>query len=90
MSYIKVVKVKESIENLNQYMNIYQAINRLDWILENKCINCEQQCADCYLDFESKIAIEKILTYLKKNKRKIKGGKHYERPKKNNTFTDRI
>jgi len=33
MSYIKVVKVKESIENLNQYMNIYQAINRLDWIL---------------------------------------------------------
>ena len=61
MSYIKVVKVKESIENLNQYMNI--------------CINCEQQCTDCYLDFESKIAIEKILTYLKKNKRKIKGGK---------------
>ena len=34
MSYIKVVKVKESIENLNQYMNIYQAINRLDWILK--------------------------------------------------------
>ena len=67
MSYIKVVKVKESIENLNQYMNIYQAINRLDWILKNKCINCEQQCTDCYLDFESKIAIEKILTYLKVN-----------------------
>ena len=61
MSYIKVVKVKENIENLNQYMNIYQAINRLDWILKNKCINCEQQCTDCYLDFESKIAIEKIL-----------------------------
>ena len=75
MSYIKVVKVKENIENLNQYMNIYQAINRLDWILKNKCINCEQQCTDCYLDFESKIAIEKILTYLKKNKRKIKGGR---------------
>lgn len=75
MSYIKVVKVKESIENLNQYMNIYQAINKLDWILENKCINCEQQCTDCYLRYEDKIAIEKILTYLKKNKRKIKGGK---------------
>ena len=56
MSYIKVVKVKESIENLNQYMNI--------------CINCEQQCTDCYLDFESKIAIEKILTYLKKIREK--------------------
>ena len=66
MSYIKVVKVKESIENLNQYMNIYQAINRLDWILENKCINCEQQCIDCYLDFESKIAIEKNINLLKK------------------------
>jgi len=30
MPYIKVIKVKESIENLNQYMNIYQAINKLD------------------------------------------------------------
>lgn len=75
MYYFKVVKVKESIENLNQYMNIYQAMNSLNWILKNKCINCEQQCTDCYLDFESKIAIEKILTYLKKNKRKIKGGR---------------
>ena len=75
MSYIKVVKVKESIENLNQYMNIYQAINRLDWILKNKCINCEQQCTDCYLDFESKIAIKKNINLLKKNKRKIKGGR---------------
>jgi len=75
MSYIKVVKVKESIEGLNQYMSIYQAMNSLNWILKNKCINCEQQCTDCYLDFESKIAIEKILTYLKKNKRKIKGGR---------------
>lgn len=75
MSYIKAVKVKESIESLHQYMSIYQAMNSLNWILKNKCINCEQQCADCYLDFESKIAIEKILTYLKKNKRKIKGGK---------------
>ena len=75
MSYIKVVKVKESIESLHQYMSIYQAMNSLNWILKNKCINCEQQCTDCYLDFESKIAIEKILTYLKKNKRKIKGGK---------------
>ena len=75
MSYIKVVKVKESIESLHQYMSIYQAMNSLDWILKNKCINCEQQCTDCYLDFESKIAIEKILTYLKKNKRKIKGGR---------------
>lgn len=72
MSYIKV---KESIESLHQYMSIYQAMNSLNWILKNKCINCEQQCTDCYLDFESKIAIEKILTYLKKNKRKIKGGK---------------
>ena len=75
MSYIKVVKVKESIESLHQYMSIYQAMNSLDWILKNKCINCEQQCTDCYLDFESKIAIEKILTYLKKNKIKIKGGR---------------
>lgn len=75
MSYIKVLKVKESIENLHKYMNIYQAMNALDWVLENKCINCQEQCSDCYLDFESKIAIEKILTYLKKNKRKIKGGK---------------
>ena len=82
MSYIKVVKVKESIENLNQYMNIYQAINRLDWILENKCINCEQQCTDCYLDFESKISIEKILTYLKKNKRKNKRRKNIMRDPK--------
>ena len=38
MSYIKVVKVKESIENLNQYMNIYQAINRLDWILKTNVL----------------------------------------------------
>lgn len=75
MAYIKVLKVKESIESLHEYMNIYQAMNTLDWILKNKCINCEEQCSDCYLDFESKIAIEKILTYLKKNKKKIKGGK---------------
>ena len=75
MDYIKVLKVKESIESLHQYMNIYQAMNTLDWILKNKCINCEEQCSDCYLDFESKIAIEKILTYLKKNKKKIKGGR---------------
>ena len=46
MSYIKVVKVKESIENLNQYMNTYQAINRQDKILENKCINYKQQYTD--------------------------------------------
>lgn len=75
MAYIKVLKVKESIESLHEYMNIYQAMNTLDWILKNKCINCEEQCSDCYLDFESKIAIEKILTYLKKNKKKIKGGR---------------
>ena len=75
MAYIKVLKVKESIESLHQYMNIYQAMNALDWVLENKCINCQEQCSDCYLDFESKIAIEKILTYLKKNKKKIKGGR---------------
>ena len=75
MAYIKVLKVKESIESLHQHMNIYQAMNTLDWILKNKCINCEEQCSDCYLDFESKIAIEKILTHLKKNKKKIKGGR---------------
>lgn len=75
MAYIKILNVKESIENLHQNMNIYQAMNALDWVLENKCINCEEQCSDCYLDFESKIAIEKILTHLKKNKKKIKGGK---------------
>jgi hypothetical protein len=75
MAYIKVLKVKESIENLHKYMNIYQAMNALDWVLENKCINCQEQCSDCYLDFEDKIAIEKILTHLKKNKKKIKGGR---------------
>lgn len=75
MSYIEVVKVKESIENLNQYMNIYQAVNKLDWILENKCINCEQQCTDCYFDYSDKIAVEKLLEYFLKNKRKIKGVK---------------
>ena len=73
MAYIKVLKVKESIKNLHEYMNIYQAMNALDWVLENKCINCQEQCSDCYLDFESKIAIEKILIHLKKNKTFING-----------------
>lgn len=41
MPYIKIIKVKESIENLNECMNIYQAINKLDWILQNKCIDCD-------------------------------------------------
>lgn len=75
MPYIKIIKVKESIKNLNECMNIYQAINKLDWILQNKCIDCEQQCMDCCIRYEDKIAIEKLLSYVKRNKIKIKGAK---------------
>lgn len=74
MPYIKIHKVKQEIEYYSKYMTLLQARNEANWIIKNKCANCYEQCADCYLDYKSKIAIEHILKYLNKTipKRKIK------------------
>lgn len=73
MAFIKIHKVKEDIDCLNESMNIYQAVNNLLWILKHKCKDCEEKCSDCYLRYTDKISIEKILTFLLEDKIKIKG-----------------
>lgn len=75
MPYIKIVKTKENIDYLSRNMNIYQAINNLNYILKHKCKDCNEQCSDCYIDYIDKISIEKLLTYFKNNKKIIKGAK---------------
>ena len=75
MPYIKINKTKEHISYLTETMTIYEARKELKWILKQKCINCNEQCADCYLIYKDKIAIEKVLEYLNKNKITIKGYK---------------
>lgn len=66
MPYIKIHKVKEEIKHYSECMTLLQARNELKWIIEHKCINCNEQCSDCYLHYKDKIAIEHILEYLNK------------------------
>lgn len=40
--------------------------------LQHRCINCDTQCSDCYLDYMDKIALEKILKFLIRATKTIK------------------
>ena len=73
MPYITVHYPAKEIPIYTQCMNIYQARNELKWILKHKCIDCDEQCSDCYLRYKEKIALEKILEYLNNRNKTITG-----------------
>lgn len=75
MPYIKIHSPAKEIPIYTECMNIYQARNKLEWILQHRCIDCDEQCSDCYLCYEEKIALEKILQYLNSKNRTITGVK---------------
>ncbi len=72
---IEIHRPEKEILFYSKNMSIYQAVHQLGWTLKNRCKECSQQCTDCYFDYPDKIAVEKLLEYFLKNKRKIKGVK---------------
>ena len=42
MPYITIHSPAKEIPIYNEYMNIYQARNELKWILNHKCIDCDE------------------------------------------------
>lgn len=75
MPDLKIRKPKLEIPILTNNMNLYQAVHILNPLLKQRCIDCDMQCADCYLDYDEKIAIETILLYFKTHKKIISGYK---------------
>ena len=75
--FIKIRRPSVEIPYYTETMTLLQAKAELRPIKKYPCINCEEQCSDCYISYKEKIAIEKLLDYLDKIniKRKIKGFK---------------
>ena len=75
--FIKIRRPSIEIPYYTETMTLLQAKAELRPMKKYSCIKCEEQCADCYISYKEKIAIEKILDYLDKIniKRKIKGFK---------------
>ena len=81
MPYINIHSPAKEIPIYTECMNIYQARNKLEWILQHKCIDCDMQCSDCYLHYKEKIALEKILQYLNNKNKTITGVKTIKKNK---------